>query len=141
MADHKKRGIDFFRQGLGCAQAIMCAYAEELAISYEEAIRMSEEYAAGTYRVCGPVMAMHVILNGLLNREYPQTPYELTGAAKEPGEKMDKAFEKRFGSLTCQELRTENASGKDLICIQVISEVIKLLDAFLAENKILGIEE
>ena len=54
---------------------------------------------------------------------------------------MDKAFEKRFGSLTCQELRTENASGKDLICIQVISEVIKLLDAFLAENKISGIEE
>ena len=46
MADRKKRGIDFFRQGLGCAQAIMCAYAEELAISYEEAIRMSEEYAA-----------------------------------------------------------------------------------------------
>ena len=65
MADRKKRGIDFFRQGLGCAQAIMCAYAEELAISYEEAIRMSEEYAAGTYRVCGPVMAMHCSIESI----------------------------------------------------------------------------
>ena len=82
MADRKKRGIDFFRQGLGCAQAIMCAYAEELAISYEEAIRMSEEYAAGTYRVCGPVMAMHVILNGLLNREIHKTPTNSRGRRK-----------------------------------------------------------
>ena len=68
MTDREKLAIGFFRRGIGCAQAIMCAYAKELSISHEEALRMAEEYAAGTYLLCGPVMAMHVILNGLLNK-------------------------------------------------------------------------
>ena len=135
MTDREKLAIGFFRRGIGCAQAIMCAYAKELSISHEEALRMAEEYAAGTYLLCGPVMAMHVILHGLLNKGYSKTPYELTGAAKEHGARMDGALEKQFGSLACRELRAEKEEGKELICIRVISAIVTLLDAFLIEQQ------
>ena len=135
MTARKELAIGFLGRGFGCAQAIMCAYAKELSISHEEALRMAEKYAAGTYILCGPVMAMHVILNGLLNKGYSKIPYELTGAAKEPGLKMDRALEEQIGSLACRELRAEKGEGKELICIRVISAIVTLLDAFLIEQQ------
>jgi len=129
---HGKKAVQYFQQGLGCAQALLCTYADELSVSHNTAVSMSQGYAAGTYQVCGPVMAMHVVLNRVLNGTYPERPYILEGKALKPGTLIDLEFEKRFGSLTCREVRESTPEQKEPICLQVIAVVAELLDEALS---------
>lgn len=63
MTDREKLAIGFFRRGIGCAQAIMCAYAKELSISHEEALGLLKNVAAVLRGEAEPVVKKEETLN------------------------------------------------------------------------------
>ena len=103
-----QRAKELFLQGHNCAQAVLCAYADELGLSQEQAIAMSACFGGGLGRqreVCGAVSAMCMVLS-------------LKHAPKDPKDHAAKAaFYARIQEL-CKRFKDDNGS---IICRELLS--------------------
>ena len=97
---------ELFLNGHNCAQAVLCAYADELGLSQQQAIAMSACFGGGLGRqreVCGAVSAACMVLS---LKHAPKDPKDQ--AAKAAFYARIQEFCKRFkednGSIICREL-------------------------------------
>ncbi len=127
MSQRSKCAKEFMYQGHNCAQAVVYAFRKEIKLTEEKAINIAEKYASGTYITCGTVLAMHIVINGLIDKTYHPKPYLYTDNTKAMIMTVDQEFEKELGSLACRELR-ENYNGDGLICHKCIAIAVKLLE-------------
>lgn len=97
---------ELFKQGYNCAQSVFCAYAEDIGMDFETALKLSSSFGGGMGRlreVCGAVSAMFMIA-GL---KYGYTEYdndEIKEAHYARIQNLAKEFEKENGSIICREL-------------------------------------
>lgn len=101
-----KKARELFRQGYNCAQSVFCAFADDLNMDFETALKLSSSFGGGMGRlreVCGAVSAMFMIA-GL---KYGYTSCN-DDNAKEKHYKLIQnlanEFEKQNGSIICREL-------------------------------------
>ena len=95
-----------FEQGANCAQAVFGAFAEELGLSRETALRLASPFGGGMGRmreVCGAVSGM-LLAAGLLygyadieDREAKRRTYRIT-------QELAGKFREEHGSIVCREL-------------------------------------
>lgn len=101
-----QKARELFKCGYNCAQSVFCAFAPELGIDCETALKLSSSFGGGMGRlreVCGAVSAMFMIA-GL---KYGYTSNDDDKAKEKHYElvqKLAKEFEKRNGSIICREL-------------------------------------
>ena len=96
----------FFRQGYGCCQAVAAAFAPELELPTETAIRLASGFSAGFGRlreVCGAVSGMLMAAGGLYGYA------DLSDAAAKADhyalvQALAGQFREQFGSIICREL-------------------------------------
>ena len=97
---------ELFLQGHNCAQAVLCAYCNELGISPAQAIAMSACFGGGLGRqreVCGAVSGMCMVFS---LKHAPKDPKDHAAKAAFYAhiQELCKRFKEQNGSIICREL-------------------------------------
>ncbi len=148
---HKEKAMSLFTGGYNCAQAVFCAYCEELDIDLDTGIKLSASFGGGFGRlreVCGAVSGM-VMAAGMLYAPADPNDAEQKAAHYARIQGMCNAFKQANGSMICRELlalpeaddspvpapRTE-AYYKKRPCAELVGAAAEILDAYIANNPV-----
>lgn len=106
MEDKVKKAEDFFRQGYNCSQAVFAAFAEDLGLDLETALKLSSSFGAGMGRlreVCGAVSGMFMAAG--MKYGYSD-PKDQTAKAEHYRliQELAQKFREENGSIVCREL-------------------------------------
>lgn len=124
--DKKEIAVQKFMNGYNCAQAVVCAYADEFNIDEETAYRMSEGFGSGIpglQTVCGACSGMIMVtsLKHCLKLDIENQTKKVTYPAVR---QVTKEFETRMGSAECRVLlKTKDNTlidGKRAGCIECV---------------------
>ena len=80
------KAVEYMQGALSCSQAVMCAFSDEVGISFEDAKKISAPYAGGRKIKCGAVWGAELILQKKFGEEN--------------SEKFFAEFEKNFAEKT-----------------------------------------
>lgn len=136
------RAVDYFRNGLNCAQAVLNSYANELSFDADMALSVSCGFGGGMGRLqktCGAVSGSFMVF-GIYNcRKYPDN-----NDRKEKTYEMVQKFSDKFiaihGSTDCKsllncDLRTEEGrkTARDnnlyeIVCEKCVSDSIRIIE-------------
>lgn len=101
----EQKALAYFHQGYNCAQSVFAAFAEDLGLSEELALRLSAGFGAGVGRMrgmCGAFSGLTMVAGyckGNLTGE-PEDKEVVFSLVRELAE----SFKAEFGTLTCREL-------------------------------------
>lgn len=103
---YSKKAGELFREGYNCAQSVFCAFADDLGLDFETALKISSSFGGGMGRlreVCGAVSAMFMIAG--LKYGYT-TPNDDNIKAEHYTriQKLAEEFKKRNKTIICREL-------------------------------------
>ena len=65
MEKYSKRARELFKEGYNCAQSVFCAFADDLGMDFETALKLSSSFGGGMGRlreVCGAVTVSYTHL-------------------------------------------------------------------------------
>ena len=100
------RAYDFFKQGYNCSQAVFGAFAEELGVDFETAVKMASGLGGGIGRmreVCGTFTGLTLaasLIYGYSDPTDTETKKELYEKIRVLGDR----FREENGSIICREL-------------------------------------
>lgn len=106
MTDYAKRAKELFHQGYNCSQSVVGAFADDLGMDFETAMRLSSSFGGGMGRlreVCGAVTGMFIVA-GL---QYGYSDPEAGQAKTEHYEwiqALAKQFKEENDSIICRDL-------------------------------------
>ncbi len=99
------KALAYFHQGYNCAQSVFTAFAEQIGITEELALRLSSGFGAGVGRMrgmCGAFSGLTLVAGygkGNLSG-HPEDKEVIFSLVRDLAE----AFKAEFGTLTCREL-------------------------------------
>ena len=106
MENKSETAKKYFAQGYNCAQAVLLAFADDLKIDKEFALKLASPFGAGMggqREVCGAVSAMFIVAGlkrGYSNAKSQEEKKKLYTLIKELSDK----FKLENGSILCKEL-------------------------------------
>lgn len=109
MTDPIKTAQDRFAQGFNCSQAVFSAYASELDIQDEIALKLTSPFGGGTAHqghVCGAVTGALMVLGAQKGNAIPESKDETYRMAED----YIKRFQELHGSILCRELTGHDIS-------------------------------
>lgn len=131
----KELALEYHKKGYNCAQAVACAFCEELGVSETEMYKIAEGFGLGMGMMdtCGALTGLFMLI-GLKN----SGGTEQVGKTKASTYKKTKEYAAKFqeinGSVYCKELKGV-ATGKILApCDKCILDAVELAEQFLEEN-------
>lgn len=101
----EQRALAYFHQGYNCAQSVFAAFAKDLGLSEELALRLSAGFGAGVGRMrgmCGAFSGLTMVA-GYCKGNLTGVPEDKEVVFSLVRELAD-AFKTEFGTLTCREL-------------------------------------
>lgn len=145
MKEYGEKAGNYFRQGYNCSQSVVAAFAPDLGISEELALRMSSGFGAGIGRmreVCGAFCGLTQVIS--LYYANPADPKDKSNIYARIQELAPQFKEQSGGSLICKELlglvkpegvpqaeeRTE-AYYKKRPCVQLVESTADLLSDYI----------
>ena len=149
MTERAKQAVDNFTAGCNCAQSVLLAYADILALTPEQAAMISVGFGGGMGRLrlhCGAFSAA-VMLAGVMEGE--------DGAKKEHRpetyarvQEIHRQFLERNGTISCAELLGKAGVSEDPTpeertpeyyakrpCARIIASACEMIDGMLAEKE------
>lgn len=149
--NHEEKAKDLFQSGYNCAQSVFAAYAEELGMDFETALKVSSSFGAGMGRlreVCGTVSGMFMVVGLALSYSTNANKDEKTEHYKRI-QYLAAEFEKMNGSIICRELlgldhKKDYPTPSDRTteyykkrpCKELVGDACKILDKYLETTKI-----
>lgn len=102
---HKERALQYFSDKFHCSQAVLAAFAPELGITEEQALRLGACFGSGMRRgeVCGACTGALMVL-GLLYGQCDKDDLDSRIRANNVNEAMMNGFAEKSGSYICNEL-------------------------------------
>ena len=103
---YSKKAEELFLRGYNCSQAVFCAFADDLGIDLETALKLSSSFGGGMGRlreVCGTLSAIFMIA-GLKYGYTSPDDYDAKTKHYELIQKLAAEFKNRHGSIICREL-------------------------------------
>lgn len=129
----KELAIALHDKGYNCAQAVVCAFKEELSIDEEILFKAAEGFGLGMGcmngtcgAVSGAVMAAG-FQNSTANFDGPKSKMDTYKLSKE----ILEAFEKKNGSITCRELKGVDTGTILRSCPGCIEDAVDLVEKIL----------
>lgn len=104
--NHATQAADAFTTGLACSQAVLSAYAADLGLNAETALKVSAGFGGGMGRMagtCGAVTGAVMVIGmrlGAASGKDQEAKLKTYAAVRE----FAARFKARHGSLTCREL-------------------------------------
>lgn len=99
------RALNYFHQGYSCAQSLFAAFAPQLGIEENMALRLASPFGAGIGRmrgICGAFSGLAMVYGILYGNTSPYSSAKET--VYTDVQKMAAEFKARHGSLDCREL-------------------------------------
>ncbi len=113
--DHSEKAVELFKSGYNCSQAVFGAYAEELGLGFETAVKISSSFGGGMGRLreaCGALTGSFMVL-GMLNGEYEPGDNKSKSEHYKNVQKLAERFKEQNGSIICRELLGLSRNGAD----------------------------
>ncbi len=140
-ADRTEKAASCFKEGFACSQAVLSAFADELGLDHNLALKVAAGFGGGmgrTAQTCGAVTGAYMVI-GLKHgstsgqdRETKEKTYRLV-------REFNETFKARNACLTCKELLgcdistpagLEEAKRNNLlatICPKVVRDAVEIL--------------
>lgn len=122
---HEEKALSYYDAGYHCSQAVLAAYADELGLTEEQALKIAHCFNKGMRQgeVCGACSGALMVL-GI---KYGQFRKGDIGSDKKANEKAQ-AFMEKFknvnSSFRCDELRKKDENA----CVNMIVSAIRILE-------------
>jgi len=153
--DHSIIARELFTQGYNCAQAVLLAFADELDIDKNTALKLSSSFGGGMGRlreVCGAVSGMFMVV-GL--KYGSQNPLDIK--AKTEHYKLIQELASHFTeinhSIICRELLGLNVKVDNPVpserneqyykkrpCVELVCDAAKILDRYIEERAVIALD-
>ncbi len=104
--NHEEKARALFYAGYNCAQAVFCAFAEDMGMELETAARLSSSFGGGIGRlreVCGAVSGAEMALGYLRGYSDP-ADHDAKMAHYEQVRALAGRFQEKNGTILCREL-------------------------------------
>ncbi len=141
----KEKAMELFRQGYNCSQAVFGAFAEELGLDFETAVKISSSFGGGMGRmreVCGAVSGMFMAAGMKCGYSSPTDT-----ASKTAHYKLIQDFAAEFrsqnGSIVCRELLGLEGSDNNYVpsertkeyykkrpCAELVGDAAEILEKY-----------
>lgn len=150
MSIHEEKAKQLFLEGYNCAQAVFCAFSDELGIDQETAMKISSSFGGGMGRlreVCGAVSGMFMAAG-------VKYGYSVPGAGDEKKEhyariqQLAGTFKEKNGSIVCRDLLglKQQHDGpvpeertaeyyKKRPCVELVGDAARVLEAYILETE------
>lgn len=149
MSVYGEKAARLFQQGSNCAQAVFCAYAEQLGVDSELAMKLSASFGGGFGRmreICGAVSGMAMIA-GYYTGSTDPADQEAKGENYRVVQELAAIFKEHQGTIYCRDLlglsiepgqwNTETVPEKrtdayyaSRPCQQVIQDACEMIEAY-----------
>lgn len=106
---------ELFEQGFNCAQAVFGAFADDLGIDFDLAVKISSSFGGGMGRlreVCGTVSGMFLVLSMKYGYDDPKANDEKKALYKDV-QALAEEFKRENGSIICRDLLGLSIKGAD----------------------------
>ncbi len=130
MGKYAQKAEKLFTEGYNCAQAVFCAFAEDMGMDVKTAARIASSFGggmAGTRSTCGAVSGMMLVLGAM--RGYGGGD-EIGKRAEQfsAGRDMIDEFIDKNGSAVCRELLAE---GKKRTCRELVALAADIAEKYV----------
>jgi C_GCAxxG_C_C family probable redox protein len=143
----KELACSRFKEGFSCSQAVFSAYAEQLGLDRETALKIAGAFGGGMGRMaqtCGAVTGAFMVIGlkyGAIDAEDKETKEKAYALVREFVDR----FTSRHGSIACQDLLGCDISKSEgekvareqklfeTICPKLVKDAAELLEEMLAE--------
>jgi C_GCAxxG_C_C family probable redox protein len=143
----KELACSRFKEGFSCSQAVFSAYAEQLGLDRETALKIAGAFGGGMGRMaqtCGAVTGAFMVIGlkyGAIGAEDKETKEKAYALVREFVDR----FKSRHGSIACQDLLGCDISKPEgekvareqklfeTICPKLVKDAAELLEEMLAE--------
>ena len=142
--DHSKKAVELFKSGYNCSQAVLGAYAEEIGLDLETALKISSSFGGGMGRmreVCGALTGAFMVI-GMLKGDYDSKDNKAKRDLYASIQELADDFKEDNGSIICRELLGLSQKGADnpvpelrtegyykkRPCVELVEFVAKKLD-------------
>lgn len=149
MSTHEEKAKQLFMEGYNCAQAVFCAFSDELGVDQETALRLSSSFGGGMGRlreVCGAVSGMFMAAGVKYGYSDPKAREEKSEHYARI-QKLAGDFKEQNGSIVCRELlglqqkqdapvpekRTQEYYKKRP-CVELVGDAARMLDAYIMNS-------
>lgn len=144
---HKEKALSYFANNFNCSQGVFAAFATEMGIDEELALKLGTEFGGGARcgQMCGAVSGALLVL-GLKHGHYHSSDLEEKAKAYALAVEFNKRFSEKHGTIVCKELLGYDLSvpedvsiikEKDLfhtICPTMIADAAEIVEQILGEN-------
>lgn len=137
MSTKTEKTLELYRNGYNCAQAVVCAFAEECNITNDDLFRMSEGFGSGIAvgEMCGALSGMTMVI-GLKNSIGNPANGEPTKAdTYQKVKTYIELFKEKHGSYLCRDLKGIKTGTPLCSCEQCIIDTVALIEKYLKENQ------
>ena len=104
--DKGEKAKQLFKQGYNCAQAVVCAFADECGLDEDTAYRIASSFGGGVARmreVCGAVIGMSMVAGMLYGYRLGDEPAK-KGEQYKRIQALAGKYREENGSIVCREL-------------------------------------
>ena len=137
MSIKTEKALELHKKGYNCAQAVVCAFAEDCGVPEEEAFRIAEGFGfgMGMMEMCGAVSGMSMVIGltnsvGNLEKGKP-TKADTYQKVRTYAEK----FRDKNGSYLCRELKGAGTGNVLCTCDQCIADAARMTEEYLKERQ------
>ena len=126
----KEKAIELHDKGFNCAQAVACAFAEEMGIDESIIFKMMEGHGLGMgcmEGTCGAVTAACVIA-GAKNSTVEMGGPGSKGATYKISKEIVRRFKEESGSVICKELKGVETGTPAKACPDCVKDAARILE-------------
>ena len=144
---HTEKAEKYFSDKFHCSQAVLAAFADELGLTEEQALRLGSCFGSGMRKgeVCGACTGALMVL-GMKYGQYIKGDMESRSMSNIVNDRFLDEFAERNGSYICNDLlgcdiRTEEgvayARGKELFtefCPKMVKSAVEIAEEIIADT-------
>lgn len=145
----REQAKELFLQGYNCAQSVAGAYAEEMGLDFDMAVKMASSFGGGMGRmreVCGAVSGMFLAAGAIYGYENPKD-FEAKKEHYKRIQLLAERFKKETGTIICRELLGADGKDTDYVpgrrteeyykkrpCAEMVRLAAGILEEYIAQN-------
>ena len=123
MTSKSEKAVENHKNFYSCSAAVLCAFADEIGISQDEAKKTAMPFAGGRMGKCGAVLAAEYVLK----KKFPESADEKAG-------EFDKEFTDMNKSLMCRELKGSLTGTPLRSCRGCVTDAAVILERMCSEK-------
>lgn len=127
-----EKAVSLHDKGYNCAQAVVCAFADDLGLDEQTAYKMSEAFGLGVgqMEICGAVSGACMVA-GMKNSGGLDNIGKTKGETYKINRAIAEEFKQMNESVICRELKGVETGNVIRSCTGCIEDAVKIVEKYL----------